>query len=92
MFNKSTHDIAASFSRRGVLAATAGLVLGLASLTGAKAADDTIKVGGRYEPKDGKIAATESFVSQPRESAELHKENQAENISWYAAITADMFS
>ena len=45
MFNKSTHDIAASLSRRGVLAATAGLMLGLASLTGAKAADDTIKVG-----------------------------------------------
>lgn len=45
MLNKSTHDIAASFSRRGLLAATAGLVLGLASLTGAKAADDTIKVG-----------------------------------------------
>lgn len=45
MLTKSTHDIAASFSRRGVLAATAGLMLGLASLTGAKAADDTIKVG-----------------------------------------------
>ncbi|QQO19662.1 urea ABC transporter substrate-binding protein [Bradyrhizobium diazoefficiens] len=45
MLSKSTHDRAASLSRRGVLAATAGLVLGLASLTGAKAADDTIKVG-----------------------------------------------
>lgn len=45
MFNKSTHDIAASFGRRGVLAATAGLMLGLASISGAKAADDTIKVG-----------------------------------------------
>ena len=45
MLTKSTHDIAASFSRRGVLAATAGLMLGLASISGAKAADDTIKVG-----------------------------------------------
>ena len=53
--------------------------------------DDAIKVGGRYEPKDGKIAAAETFVSQPRESAELRKENQTENVSWYAAITADMF-
>ena len=53
--------------------------------------DDTIKVGGRYEPKDGKIAATETFVSQPGETAELRKENQAENIGWYAGITADMF-
>lgn len=45
MLNKSIHDIAASFSRRGVLVATAGLMLGLASISGAKAADDTIKVG-----------------------------------------------
>lgn len=45
MLSKSIHDIAASISRRGVLAATAGLMLGLAPLTGAKAADDTIKVG-----------------------------------------------
>ncbi|WP_439370575.1 urea ABC transporter substrate-binding protein [Bradyrhizobium sp. DASA03120] len=45
MLTKSTRDRAASFSRRGVLAATAGLMLGLASLTSAKAADDTIKVG-----------------------------------------------
>lgn len=45
MPTKSIHDRAASFSRRGVLAATTGLMLGLASISGAKAADDTIKVG-----------------------------------------------
>lgn len=45
MPTKSIHDIAVSFSRRGVLAATTGLMLGLASISGAKAADDTIKVG-----------------------------------------------
>lgn len=45
MPTKSIHNIAASFSRRGVLAATTGLMLGLASISGAKAADDTIKVG-----------------------------------------------
>ena len=54
--------------------------------------DDAIKVGGRYEPKDGKIAATETFVSAPGESDALRKENQAENMGWYAGITADMFS
>jgi NADPH-dependent 2,4-dienoyl-CoA reductase/sulfur reductase-like enzyme len=53
--------------------------------------DDTIKVGGRYEAKDGKIAATETFVSKPGETAELRKANQAENLGWYEAITADMF-
>src|SRR6201988_1163417 len=39
-----THD-KAGLSRRRWLAATAGLVLGLTGFTGAKAADDTIKVG-----------------------------------------------
>ena len=39
-----THDIA-TLSRRRWLAATAGLVLGLAAFPNAKAADDTIKVG-----------------------------------------------
>jgi urea transport system substrate-binding protein len=46
MHIQSTHDVATPFSRRRWLAAaTAGLVLGLAGITGAKAADDTIKVG-----------------------------------------------
>src|SRR6202166_421564 len=44
MLTQLTHDIA-TMSRRRWLAATAGLVLGLASFTSAKAADDTIKVG-----------------------------------------------
>src|ERR1700686_1319916 len=44
MLTQLTHDIA-TMSRRRWLAATAGLVLGLASFTSAKAADDPIKVG-----------------------------------------------
>src|ERR1700680_4287783 len=44
MLTQITHDIA-TLSRRRWLAATAGLVLGLAAFTSAKAADDTIKVG-----------------------------------------------
>src|ERR1700710_2829244 len=39
------HDTTKPMSRRRWLAATAGLVLGLATFTSAKAADDTIKVG-----------------------------------------------
>ncbi len=54
--------------------------------------DDAIKVGGRYEPRDGKISATDSFISQPGESEALRKANQEENLGWYAGITADMFS
>src|SRR4030088_485417 len=44
MITQLTHDIA-TLSRRGLLAATAGLVLGLGAFGPAKAADDTIKVG-----------------------------------------------
>src|ERR1700726_2171534 len=40
-----THDKATPPSRRRWLAATAGLILGFARFTSAKAADDTIKVG-----------------------------------------------
>ncbi|WP_316978639.1 NAD(P)/FAD-dependent oxidoreductase [Shumkonia mesophila] len=53
--------------------------------------DDTVKVGGRYEAKDGKIAAVETFVSKAGESADLRKQNQEENVGWYAGITADIF-
>lgn len=53
--------------------------------------DDTVKVGGRYEPKEGKIAAVETFVSKTGETAELRKQTQEENIGWYSGITADMF-
>src|SRR5947208_15450252 len=44
MLTQLTPDIA-TMSRRRWLAATAGLVLGLATFSNAKAADDTIKVG-----------------------------------------------
>ena len=51
-----------------------------------------MKVGGSYAPKDGKIAATETFVSKTGESTELRKQTQAENIGWYAGIVADIFT
>lgn len=56
------------------------------------APDDAIKVGGRYEPKDGRIAATETFISQPGESEDLRRQTQDENIAWYEAISADIFT
>src|ERR1700680_2892462 len=49
MLTQLTHDIA-TLSRRGLLAATAGLVLGLGAFAPAKAADDTIKVGVLHSP------------------------------------------
>jgi sulfide dehydrogenase [flavocytochrome c] flavoprotein subunit len=54
--------------------------------------DDAVKIGGRYEAKDGKIAAVETFVSKTGESAELRKQTQQENMGWYAGIIADIFT
>ena len=53
--------------------------------------DDSIKVGAQYAPGDGKIASTQSFVSQMDEDAALRKANYEESAGWYAGITADMF-
>jgi len=54
--------------------------------------DDTVKVGGQYEPKDGKISAVETFVSKTGESADLRRQTQAENMGWYSGIIADIFT
>jgi NADPH-dependent 2,4-dienoyl-CoA reductase/sulfur reductase-like enzyme len=54
--------------------------------------DDAVKVGGTFEAKDGKITSVTPFVSKTGESAELRKETQAENMGWYAGISADIFS
>ena len=53
--------------------------------------DDGVKVGGQYEPKEGKIASTASFISQTGETADVRKATYEESIGWYAGITADMF-
>ena len=54
--------------------------------------DDTVKIGGRYEAKDGKIAQIDTFVSKPGETPALRKETQQENMGWYSGNTADIFS
>ena len=55
------------------------------------APDDNIKVGASYEPVDGAIKASNSFVSQRNESADLRKQNYKESVDWYKGITADIF-
>ena len=54
--------------------------------------DDAVKVGGTYEPKAGKIAAVETFVSRTGESAALRRQTAMENVQWYTDIAADIFS
>jgi hypothetical protein len=54
------------------------------------AVDDCVKISGAYEPKDGKTAASSAFVLKTGETSKLRKETQAENMDWYAGITADI--
>jgi len=53
--------------------------------------DDDIKIGGVYEPGDGKIKQASGFVSQKGEAADLRKQNFKESVDWYNGITADIF-
>jgi sulfide dehydrogenase [flavocytochrome c] flavoprotein chain len=55
------------------------------------APDDDVKVGGTYEPGDGKIKQATSFVSQRGESADIRKQNYQESVDWYAGIVGEVF-
>lgn len=55
------------------------------------AKDDDVKVGGTYEPGDGKIKEASTFISKKGEAADLRQQNYKESIDWYAGIVADVF-
>jgi NADPH-dependent 2,4-dienoyl-CoA reductase/sulfur reductase-like enzyme len=55
------------------------------------APDDTVKVGGSYRAKDGRIASVDSFISQKEDNLALRKRNGEENLDWYAAMAVDIF-
>jgi hypothetical protein len=55
------------------------------------APDDDVKVGGAYEPGDGKIKQVSTFVSQRSDTVEVRKQNYRESVDWYAAIVGDVF-
>jgi sulfide dehydrogenase [flavocytochrome c] flavoprotein chain len=55
------------------------------------APDDNVKVGGAYEPGDGKLKAATTFISQKAEAADVRKQNYQESLDWYAGIVADVF-
>ena len=55
------------------------------------APDDDVKVGGAYEPGDGKLKQASTFVSQKGESADIRKQNYKESVDWYASIVGDVF-
>jgi sulfide dehydrogenase [flavocytochrome c] flavoprotein subunit len=55
------------------------------------APDDDVKVGGTYEPGEGRIKQTSTFTSQKGEAADIRKQNFNEAVDWYNAIVAEIF-
>ncbi|MBO0763497.1 MAG: FAD-dependent oxidoreductase [Hyphomicrobiaceae bacterium] len=56
------------------------------------APDDSVKFSADYAPGGGKLVASNAFVSQPGEPADLRRQNYQDSVAWYASITADMFA
>jgi sulfide dehydrogenase [flavocytochrome c] flavoprotein chain len=55
------------------------------------AADDTVKIGASYEPREEKFDSVDPLVSKVGESREMRMANRKEADAWYASITADIF-
>ena len=55
------------------------------------AADDTVKIGATYEPRDDKLESVDAFISKVGESEEVRMANRKEADAWYDSITADIF-
>ena len=55
------------------------------------APEDSVKVGGAYEPAGDHIASTGGFISQPHEDAETRRLTYEESFDWYEALTTDIF-
>lgn len=53
--------------------------------------EDGIKVGGQYEPKDGRITEAAGFISQTGEDEALRRATFEESVGWYDGIVNDMF-
>jgi sulfide dehydrogenase [flavocytochrome c] flavoprotein subunit len=55
------------------------------------AEDDGVKMGGTYEPGDGRIKQVITFISQPGEPEEVREQNYEESLDWYAGIVGEIF-
>jgi NADPH-dependent 2,4-dienoyl-CoA reductase/sulfur reductase-like enzyme len=56
------------------------------------APDDSVKVGANYAPKDGKLEASDPFISKRGEPAEVRRQNYRESVAWYTNVTDEMFA
>lgn len=54
-------------------------------------AEDSVKVGGIYAPKDGRITQIEGFISQTGEDADTRRAAATEGERWYEGLGAEIF-
>lgn len=55
------------------------------------AGDDSVVVGGSYSPQNGKIAQTESDISQLDDTPEQRRTNYEDSATWFANLTGELF-
>ena len=54
--------------------------------------NNAVKIGANYKPADGKLAAEGKFISKTGEDTGLRTKTFDESVSWYKAITGQMFA
>lgn len=54
-------------------------------------ADDAVKVGGTYAPREGRITEVEHFISQTGEPADVRRDAVIEADRWYEGLTTEIF-
>ncbi len=53
---------------------------------------NSVKIGGFYEPKDGKVTTKLGFVSDAEEDNRTREKSFKESLGWYAGIVAEVFN
>ncbi len=54
-------------------------------------ADDSVYVGGDYQPTPEKIAQTATYISALDDTAETRRQNYDDSAAWYAGLTAALY-
>jgi NADPH-dependent 2,4-dienoyl-CoA reductase/sulfur reductase-like enzyme len=55
------------------------------------AEDDSVFVGGWYEPRDGRIAQTKSEISTLEDDQQTRRANYADSAAWYLGLTSTLY-
>lgn len=53
--------------------------------------NDSVFVGGTYQPADGRISQVDSEISSPEDSAGTRQRNYADSAGWYLELTNELF-